>query len=152
MVVIMGISGAIVVPHMLRSGQMGLQGATRTVITDILYAQDEANAQSGILRVVFDPTNNAYRLTDAAGTTLRASWKSAGGNGQNDIVSFDQDARFNGVQLDLADLGGGAVLEFNAIGSPTKGGTVKLTASGLRYHISIAPFTGQVTIAPVTRG
>ena len=57
-VVIVGIAGAIVVPHMLWGSQFGLQAATRMVIADLVYAQNEAVAHQTVCRVVFNGANN----------------------------------------------------------------------------------------------
>ncbi len=148
-VVIMGIASAIVVPQMLRGGQMGLQAAARMVIADVIFAQNEAVAHQAVRRVVFDAANDSYRITDGAGNTLTASWKANGGAGENYIVSFADDGRFQGVVMENVDIGGGAVLEFDALGSPVNGGTLEMATADFRYRIAIAPFTGQVTIGPV---
>ena len=74
MVAILGIAGAIVVPSMLKGGTLGVQAAARTVVADLMYAQNDAIAQQSPRRVVFDTTTQSYRLTDAQGDTLHASW------------------------------------------------------------------------------
>lgn len=148
MVVILGIAGAIVVPHMLRGGQLGLQAASRMVIADIPYAQNEAIAHQTVRRVVFDLQNNAYRITDGADTTLSASWKA--GAGQNYVIDFDEDQKFTGVSLASADFGGTSTLEFDALGSAANAGTANLATNTFRYRITVTPFTGQVTVAEVT--
>ena len=149
-VTIIGIAGAIVVPHMLSGGQLGVQAAARMVIADIIYAQNEAVAHQVIRRVVFDPDQESYRVTDAAGTTLTASWKS--GVGENYVIDFEEDDRFSGVQLDTVNFGGDTTLEFDDMGSPAVGGIVEMSSGNFRYRITVAAFTGQVTIEAVTGG
>lgn len=151
-VTIIGIASAIVVPHMTSGGQLGVQAAARMVIADIIYAQNEAVAHQVIRCVVFDPEQESYRVTDAAGTTLSVGWKSGGDVGQNYVVDFEADDRFSGVQLDNVDFGGAATLEFDDMGSPAIGGIVELTSGDFRYRITVAAFTGQVTIKAVTGG
>ncbi len=146
--VIVGIAGAVVVPQMLKGGQMGLQAAARIAIADILYAQNEAVARQTTRRVVFDAEANSYRLTDAQGDVLPVSWRTGGGN-QTYIVDFDLDNRFSGVTLENVSFADGSVLEFDALGSPQTGGTIELSANGLRYRVTVAAFTGQVTIQQV---
>jgi len=151
-VVIIGLAGAIVVPSLMRPGTLGVQAASRMVISDILIAQNEAIAFQTTRGVIFEPAENRYRLTDAAGTTLNASWK-AGGTAANYIIDFDTDTRFGGVTLEAPDFNNGTppqnILQFDPLGAPLNGGTVDLVAAGLRYRVSVAPFTGRVTIAPV---
>ena len=85
------------------------------------------------------------------GAVLPVSWRT-GGAGQTYIVNFTSDSRFAGVTIENVNFGGGAVLEFDALGSPLTGGTVELSAGGLRYRLNVAPFTGQVTLAQVEPG
>lgn len=148
--VIIGIAGAVVVPHMLSGGQFGVQAAARVVIADIIYAQNEAVAHQSPRRVVFEPDNNRYMLTDTAGTTMTVSWKSSAQ--ENYIVDFEQDQRFSGVTLENVDFGGMMMIEFDDMGSPISGGTLELIAAGFRYRITVAAFTGQVTIESVPGG
>jgi prepilin-type N-terminal cleavage/methylation domain-containing protein len=146
-VAIIGIAGAIVVPQMLRAGSLSIQAAGRSIIADLLYAQNDAIAMQSGRRVVFDVPNNRYRLTDAAGTTLTVPWKS--GVSGNYVVDFGADSRFQGVKLTAASFSGQAHLEYDDLGAPSTGGTVELEASGFRYRITVAPMTGRVSIAPI---
>ena len=149
-VVIIAISGAVVVPLMLRGGQLGLQAAVRTVIADMLYAQNEAVAYQAVRQVVFNPQSNEYRITDGSGTTLGVNWKGGGETGQNYVVELDQDSRFQGVILENVDFGGTTTLAFDDLGSPLSGGALELTTGDFRYRVTVAPFTGQVTVAAVS--
>ena len=145
-IVIIGIAAGIVVPHMLETGAMSSQAAARATISDILFAQNEAIALQSTRRVVFDVDANAYRLTDAGGTTLPAPSRS----GRLYVVDFAGDRRFEGVVLSRADFDDEAVLEFDPLGAVASGGQVELTAGDIRYRINVAAFTGRVTIEPVT--
>jgi Tfp pilus assembly protein FimT len=147
---IIALAGAIIVPEITKMGSLQIQAASRIVIADLLYAQNEAIAHQSIRRVVFSPTTNSYQLTDGAGNVISATWKDASAN--NYTVSFKTDKRFNTVSLSKADFGGTTTVEFDPLGSPSAGGTVELTAQGLRYRIAVASFTGRVTVAPVTGG
>ena len=149
-VVIIGLAGAVVVPSLMRPGTLGVQAAGRMVISDILIAQNEAIALQTTRQVIFEPALNRYRVADAGGNTINAPWK-AGGVAVNYIIDFDTDARFAGVTLQLPTFTGvdPQVLEFDVLGAPQNGGTVDLVAAGFRYRVSVAPFTGRVTIAPI---
>jgi prepilin-type N-terminal cleavage/methylation domain-containing protein len=149
-VTVIAIAGAIVVPQMLKAGTLQIQAGGRMVIADLLYAQNEAIAQAAVRRVVFDPAQNRYRLTDGSGVALQASWRSGGSNTADYSVDFNRDTRFSGVKLSAADFGGTQTIEFDALGTPSAGGTVDLTAGNVHYRIAVAPFTGRVTIAPAS--
>ncbi|MEE9212493.1 MAG: GspH/FimT family pseudopilin [Phycisphaeraceae bacterium] len=150
-VAIMGVIGAIVVPHMLHPGTLTIQAAPRIIIADIIYAQNEAIAQQANRRVVFEPTLNRYRLIDANGTTLGVSWKAGGASSNNYVVDFSTDSRFSGVVIDSVNFGGATptILEFDDMGAPLSGGTIELGFKNTRYRVEVTPFTGRVTVAPV---
>lgn len=150
-VIILAIAGVIVVPYMLRGGQMELQAASRMVIADIMYAQNEAVARQAVRRVVFDPDENTYRITDAEGATIGVTWKGGSGS-ENYVVDFDDDSRFQGVRLDNAAFGTTTTLAFDDLGSPVNGGTLELATTSFRYRVTVADFTGQVTVEPVPGG
>lgn len=143
-VVVMGIAGAIVVPSMMDQGQMGVQAAVRIVIADVLYAQNEAITQGSAREVRFSPATEAYELTTADGTRIQSTL--AGGGGQNYRVDFTQDTRFRGVQIESADFGGDPTLSYDDLGTPASGGTIVLTYNNIRFQISVAAFTGRVTV------
>lgn len=148
-VVIIGVAAAIVVPSLTEAGSLGVQAAVRTVVADVLYAQNEAVAHARGRSVIFDIDNNSYRLADEGGTTLSVAWRS--GVSENYIVSFNDDRRFDGVTLKRADFGGSSELTFDDLGSPASGGVIRLDYRDQRYRIDIAPFTGRVTVKELDR-
>ncbi len=147
-VTILGIASAIVVPQMLAAGTLGVQAAARIIIADILYAQNDAIAQQRNRRVVFDPDNERYSLVDENGAVLTARWIS--GSANNYVVDFVNDSRFQGVKIVSADFGGAPgdppTLEFDALGGPLNGGTVEIQFQDQRYRVTVASFTGRVTV------
>jgi Tfp pilus assembly protein FimT len=149
MVAILGIAGAMVVPSMLQGGTLGVQAAARTVVADLLYAQNDAIAQQAPRRVVFDTTSQSYRLTDAQGNTLHASWLGGSAGTGNYEVDFTDDQRFLGVELVSANFAGSSVIEFGDLGAPDQGGVIELTYEDRTYRITVASFTGRVTVEKV---
>jgi type II secretion system protein H len=145
---IVGIAAAVVVPHMMDMGTTRIQAAARSIIADILYAQNDAIALQSPRSLVFDLTNNQYELTDDDGATLAAPARS-GGLYQ---IDFSSDKRFTGVTLSSAAFDGGLALTFDALGSPSAGGQIDLAAGDTRYRISVAAFTGRVTITQLASG
>ena len=141
-VTIIGMIGAIVVPHVLQAGTMQVQAAGRIVIADILFAQNDAVAQQRTRRVVFEPSLNRYRLTDIDGNLLTATWMP----GQQYEQDFNADKRFTGVRIQNVDFNGGLILEYDELGTPSTGGSLDLVAAGKTYRVTVAPFTGRVTI------
>jgi len=148
-VVILGIAASVVVPQMLSAGQLTIQAASRMIISDVLFAQNEAIARQQPRKVVFEVANNAYRLTDENDVMISVGWKGQGGNY---VVDFDTDSRFAGAQITAVDFDGSNTVAFDELGAPSSGGTVDLSAAGSQYRITVTPFTGRVTVAPVTSG
>ncbi len=153
-VTIIGIASAIVVPHMLRSGTLGVQAAARIIVADLMFAQNEAIAAQAARRVYFDVANNQYRIAAydvGTGTweTIHVNWMSGGGG--NYVIDFDADTRFQGVELVSTsfDLGGDPALEFDDLGAPSQGGNVVVRFENTRYRISVAAFTGRVTVEEI---
>ena len=146
-VVIVGIAGVIVVPGMMRSGTMGIQAATRSVIADLLYAQNQAIAHQRPFGVQFNTGTDAYRVIDEDGQTIESSWR-MGGGGEGYAISFRNDRRFQGVELIQATFTGepGKTVWFDPMGAPSEGGTVVLQFEQTRYRVQVAPFTGRVAV------
>ncbi len=156
-VVITGLAAAVVVPQMLSAGTLGVQAASRIVIADLLYAQNEAIAQQTTLRVQFEPTENRYILQqfdpDAGASgewvPMSVAWKDGGS--ENYIVDFDEDTRFSEVTLFSGSFGtGNSYIEFDPLGSPDNGGTIVVRLRDKEYTITVAEFTGRVTVAETT--
>lgn len=150
-VTIMGIIGALVVPSLLTAGTLGLQGAARLVVADILFAQNEAIAAQESRKIIFDAANESYRLTRDVGgtdTTLTMGW--VNGQTSNYIVSFTDDDRFKGVEIVSVQMDGTDVteLEFDDLGSPQQSSEIQVL---MRMQtnvltVRVAPFTGRVTV------
>lgn len=145
-VAILGVVSAVVVPHMLTAGSLGVQAAARVVVADILYAQNDAIAAQAGRKIVFTPADDKYELQDAGGAILTAQW--INGEANNYVVDFSDDTRFQGVEIKSASFaGGGTTLEFDDLGGPVNGGTVVIEYNDQEYRITVAPFTGRVTVA-----
>lgn len=154
-VTIMGLAAAIVVPNMMKGGTLGVQAGARMIIADLLFAQNEAMAQQSTRRVVFNTDTNSYRVekydSGASAWVLEFNpSKGMGNNQQNYEMSFDEDSRFRGITIVSAAFNGTSTVEFDDLGNPSSGGTVRLKYEEHEYEIKVAPFTGRVTVARVT--
>ena len=143
-ITIIGLAAAIVVPSMLQSGTLGVQAAARMILSDILYAQNDAIARQATRIVVFDPAHNTYQITDANGQVIAAAVPGTY------VVNLTQDGRFGGVSLAAADFAGTTSLSFDALGGPQAGGSVEVTGGAARYRIQVAAVTGRVTVQNIT--
>jgi general secretion pathway protein H len=146
-VLILGIAAAMVVPQMLKAGSLSIQAAARMVVSDIVFAQNEAIARQQTRQFVVDAEGNGYSVTDGEGDAVPAPWL-----GGTLVVDFDTDRRFQGVEIVQPDFGGSATLGFDELGTPTAGGTVDLITNGYRYRVTVTAFTGRVEVEPVNGG
>jgi prepilin-type N-terminal cleavage/methylation domain-containing protein len=147
-VTIIGIATAVVVPQMLTAGTLGVQAAARIVVADMLFAQNEAIARQRPVSIVFDQDNERYSLLDDTGAILSVRWKN--GTANNYVVDFTTDSRFQGVVIASANFGAGnQALVFDALGGPSSGGTVEIEFQNTRYRVTVAAFTGRVTVQEI---
>jgi len=148
-VAIMGLAAAIVVPQMLNPGKLHIQAAVRSVIADLMVAQNEAVVRHAPRCVVFDIANSQYTLTEGDGTPLSAPW------GRDGVhrVSFRKDNRFKNVRLENANFGSNAeekhIVEFDEMGAPAAGGSIDVVSGTTRYRIKVSDMTGKVTVESV---
>jgi len=113
-VVILGIAALVVVPQLLQAGQLTIQAASRRVVSDILYAQNEAIGRQAAHQVIFDPAGNRYTLADGDGAALTAPWSQG-----PYVVDFDEDRTFDDVVLVSAEFAGSSQRPAAATASPS---------------------------------
>ncbi|MHB1156691.1 MAG: GspH/FimT family pseudopilin [Phycisphaerales bacterium] len=145
-VLILGIVAALVVPQIGSTATFEVQGAARTVVADLLFAQNDAIANQTTRKVVFDTVNNRYRVTDSAGNTLSAPW--LGGTYQ---VPFGAGSRFPAASLAAVSFTN-TTISFDELGAPSAGGTIDITAGTQRYRVTVTAITGRISVTPVTGG
>lgn len=155
-VTIIGIAGAIVVPHMLSASTLGIQAGARMVIADLLYAQNEAIVQQKPRSLTVDTSSEIYWLADENGNKLSLTWRTAGAT---DLVDFANDDRFRGVTLakvtesdgdyTFVEDDGTVTFTFDELGAPANGGHIGLIAGEQRFVVSVAAFTGRVTVKAI---
>lgn len=156
-IVILGIAGALVIPAMGETGILRVQGAVRSVVADLTFAQADAVAFQERRAVVFDVPNNVYRLIQVPGNTLDPENNTMYDPGKPDgrFVMSLSDPRFGGSRLESASFDNEPHVIFDAMGGPVadaagaipgNGGTVVITGSNQRFTVSVEAFTGRVTV------
>ncbi len=144
-VAIVTLAAVLVVPQIASSASFEVEGAARAVHGDLLYAQSEAQASQARRAVVFDAAANRYRVTDESGATLSAAWL-----GGAYVVAFGQASRFGRVRIENPDFGGAAEVSFDALGTPSGGGSVDVVAGDRRYRVRVTAYTGRIRVEEVT--
>lgn len=166
-VTVIGLASAIVVPHMLDASTLGIQAAARTVIADLLYAQNEAVIHQRPYRVTIDTDAERYWLEsdldrDGDLDPVELQWRVGGGD---QLIDFLADDRFRGISIAKATKAGGnytftednglIVIEFNELGEPVQGGDTYIglvaASADQRFVVHVAAFTGRVTVEEVVQ-
>src|SRR5580765_4149772 len=65
-VVILGIASAIIIPNMGTRDDLRTAAAARTLVADLIYAQNQAITSGKMVYVRFDTANNKYTLLTTA--------------------------------------------------------------------------------------
>lgn len=156
MVTIMGLLGAMVVPSLSVADGMRAQAAVRTVVSDITFVQTDAMAFQRGRAIIFDVTNNSYKVVEVTGATLdpvNDLFADTSRPGGFLVQSFD-DADFGGAAFSSVSFDGGDTLIFDEMGAPvttpggttpSSGGRIEMTGKDASYWIEVDGFTGHIT-------
>jgi prepilin-type N-terminal cleavage/methylation domain-containing protein len=171
-VALLGIAGALLVPHMVGQDNMQLQAAVRQIIGDLSFAQSDALAHQEYRRVHFYDDGRGYALVRADASDYATAWATfdeddidyihdplagAGELGRY-IIDFDLDPRYRdvtitNVQLDSGGAGPEGDLVYDPLGGtiragdiPGTGGVIVVSSGDDSFTIDVAPFTGKLTV------
>ncbi len=167
-IALLGIAGALLVPHLVHQDTLAAQSAVRLLIADLSFAQSDSLANQEYRRVQFlqqDGIGYGYcivRMTDANFDDLfdpaTADYISdplgVVGNAGRYIVDFRTENRFDGVSIILSSFdGGNQYITYDTLGGtimtgnlPGTGGQMQLQVEDVTYEIDVAPFTGKLTV------
>ena len=152
-VLILGIAAAVVVPMASSAGSLQIRAAANMVSADLEYAKSMAISRGQAYSVLFDKTNETYRILDHTGTVITHPVK----KGFNYVIDFKNDGRLDRVNIDTVSFGSSSPnnkVTFDYLGSPyDNGGTslsnpgvVTLRSGGAVRTVRVEPVTGFVSI------
>ena len=164
--VILGITAILLVPHLSNQGDTELQGAARQLVADISWAQCDAVASQEYRRLHFYADGRGWCLLDITDSTFANSfdaatavfaedpWRTRRG-GSDFIVDFLNDDRYVSVTVsDITTAEGGRDLTFDRLGgtvsAPGLGAgaaTVTLSDGTDSWQVDIAPVTGRLAVS-----
>jgi len=155
-ITILGILGTMVIPSFGGSSGLRTQAAVRAVVADITFAQSDALAYQEGRAVMFNEEENYYTIVQVLGGTFDEdddALYDPHGPGQRYRVDLD-DPRYGGAKLANVEFNGGESLIFDELGGPTPsgadsistGGSLEVAGPDSRYRVTVAPFTGRVTV------
>ena len=164
-IALLGIASTLLIPHMVGRDSLQVQAAVRHVIGDLSFAQSDALAHQEYRRVHFYDDGRGYCLVRVDQSELGQTFDPNAADYINDpmakagelgryIVDFTNDKRFEGVSISSVDIDNGRRdLHYDPLGGtvmagnvPGTGGTIVLSAADFDYEITIAPFTGKLTV------
>jgi prepilin-type N-terminal cleavage/methylation domain-containing protein len=156
-VIVLGIASAIIVPQISSRDDLDASSAARTVMSDLLYAQNRAIATQQYHYVVFNLATQDYSLysgTPTAPTTLLTHPVYL----NNYTMTFNSATNNVGdVTLSSVSFNGQTTIAFDPLGVPysynsgvntalSGTGTVQLTCGAYSLTLSVAQDTGDVTV------
>ena len=138
--VILAVVAAMVVPHLIDTGDMQVISAARTVASDLQYAQNEAITSQASVTVSFRATSESYDLSNASGYLNHPMTR------DEFVRDFTQTRGFERLDIVSASFGGSDTVTFDALGTPDNAGSVTLQAGRYVYEIDVAAATGKVSV------
>ena len=140
--VIISIAALIAIPMFSSASETQLRAAANMIAADLEYARSMAISKQKTYKVVFDETNESYTVEDAGSVISHPVII-----GKDYEIKFSDDSRVNQVDIVEVDFNSSLQVEFNYLGSPDSGGTVRLAARSSTMTITVEAVTGFITIS-----
>ncbi len=166
---VLGIAAALVIPSMSSTNGLRVQAAVRLVIADIAFAQSDAMAYQARRCIQFNrvarpngasfsyEAGNGYTLAEPTGSVLDLTAHAMFDPSRptQPLSRSLDEGQFGGASISGVNISGGSLLVFDELGGPVTtltgnepaSGTIDITAPGEAFRITIAPYTGLVTVA-----
>lgn len=148
--VILGIASAAAIPHIGDDADLQLAAASRLLVADLLYVQNQAIVQQREHSVSFDIAAGVYQLTrteddSSEAVLIHPTRKSLYRQ------SLGTSERFDKVSIDSVDFDSGPVIRFDTLGAPGNVNDVNHSQVVLRggantLTIVVAPITGRISV------
>ncbi|MEM7227679.1 MAG: type II secretion system protein [Planctomycetota bacterium] len=163
-IALLGLASSILIPYLNDRGNLHLQAAVRQVVSDLSYAQSDALANQEFRRVHFYADGSGYCIIRVTAATFSDPFDAATAdfvidpiNNGEYVRDFATDNRWKEVSVKSSSFDSAKPhVTYDSLGgtvatatTPGTGGTVVLTADGQDFEISVAPFTGKITVAKV---
>ena len=133
-VLIMGIMAAVAVPSYVDSVcRYRVQASARRLATDLEVARQNAQTESIVQTVIFQPGNHSYSLQGL--TSLKG-----------DAYDVQLAKTQYPASIVSVDFGGDVQFDYNIFGRPTVGGTVVLECGGYQKTVRVNAVTGRTTV------
>ena len=155
--IIIGIASAVVVPSLGTHNDQNVASAARTVVADLIFAQNRAILNQGFRYVNFSTTNQNYAILTTAPNITPAVYEQNPVTLQNYITSFGSSAppgAMQSVLLQAVSADGMACLAFDELGQPyscdPSTGITTMLAAAATFPVKCGTFTLTVIVQPYT--
>jgi type II secretion system protein H len=150
--VLLAIMAMIIIPQLGSRGDLKAAAAARTMMADIMYAQNRAIARQTPQYVSFDTATKTYTLMEGTTpavithpVTLNSYEQTFGNTGLEDVT------------LTSAAFDSKSTIAFDEIGAPysydtmsgmvaLSSGQIKIASDGYTMTLSLEPYTGEITV------
>jgi prepilin-type N-terminal cleavage/methylation domain-containing protein len=168
-IALLGLAGMIVVPSLSNKSDTDVQAAVRKLIGDLSFAQSDALARQSYRRVHFFADGSGYCIVNETAASYATAFDPAVADYVHDplgspgslgryIIDYGLDTRFRDVAFELVEIDGdGRDLVFDPIGgtvqagdTPGSGGTIVLRGGDTAFQITVAAFTGKLSVRRLT--
>ena len=159
-VVIVGIAGAVVIPMIGTRDDLKVASTTRTLMADLIYAQNMSITTQNPHYVVFDVAGGKYDVQDSSLTTImhpieKSAYTMRFGNSGKSafrdcvLKSAKFIAGSSGVEyaaIGFDELGTPIVRTSSSTTEAMSSGVVEIKAGQHTLLVEVEPFTGQITV------
>ncbi|MGD0137305.1 MAG: type II secretion system protein [Tepidisphaeraceae bacterium] len=159
-VLILGIASALILPEVSGQDDMSAAAAARTVMGDLLYAQNRAIAMQQYAYVAFNQAGQSYSLYDGTSAGPATTPLTHPVNGINYVMTFGKAGPNNvasDVTLGSVNFNGQSTIAFDETGVPyfyssgpptplTGTGSIRLNSGSYSVTVSVAQDTGEITV------
>ncbi len=156
-VIIMGIASAVVIPNLGTHNDLNAASAARTVVADLIFAQNRAILGQSMRYLKFDTANQQYSILTCAPNAGTLTYEQNPSSLQNYITLFSTSAppgAFQTVQLLTPNADGKTCLSFDELGQPyacdVSTGVATLLVSQATIPVKCGTFTLTVYVEPYT--
>lgn len=159
-VAVLGLAGAMLIPHMGSIAGFEVEGAARKVVADLSFAQSDAVARQARRRVHFETDGTGYRLlADPFDYDNDVLFDPLSFNGDGTyIVDFATDSRFAQISIESISMSDASTfITYDEMGGPVDSSgdpvsqcsVVIAGGNGEKYRVVISAFTGRLSVEPV---
>jgi len=164
-IALLGLAGALVVPHAIGLSTMETQSAVRRLVADIHFAQSEAISHQGYRRIQFFDDGRGYCLLTVNEGMFAAPFDESSADYLEDpagtfgmwgryIVHYEADDRYGDVQIGAVETdGAGGWITFDALGGivvepgvAAGAGRIVVEGTDEQWEVLVTPMTGRLVV------